>query len=208
MSAKPHVSARAPSSVVAGFVGGLAGTWTMGAFEGAWSAVTAAAVGSDRSSTETRRRLKHAGVGAGKYAQSEPRSHRHETTPSETLVDRVAAQVGASRPTPHQRRALGSLVHYAFGACAGAVYGAFADRVRLPGPLKGVLFGILVWLLADEIGIAAVGLAESPRRTPVRHHAYSLGAHIAYGLGLSATSDLLRFARAAVSYRSAKGVVR
>lgn len=56
----------------------------------------------------------------------------------------------------------------------------------------GLPYGTAVWLIGDEIGIPLTGLAEAPTRTPLRLHAYSLGAHFAYGLMTELTRRTVR----------------
>lgn len=101
--------------LLAGFVGGLAGTWAMAAFEALWTRTLPAA--------DPRRaaRLRRAGVGAAWHAQSEPRSHEQPISPSERLVDAAARKALGRPPTPAGREVGGSIVHYAFSAVTAAV---------------------------------------------------------------------------------------
>jgi len=138
-----------------------------------------------------RRRLRRSGAGSGHWAQSEPRSHEHPLSTSEYLVERFAPSV-----TARQRNLLGGLIHYAFGAGAGAAYvlglrAAPEPWRRVLTSAYGVTYGTLVWLIADEIGVPLAGIAPKPQQTPLRLHAYSLASHFAYGFGLEATRRML-----------------
>lgn len=98
----------------------------------------------------------------------------------------LARQV-SSRPLPaEQRERLGSVLHYAFGATAGAVYGLLARRWPGVTAGAGLAYATGVWLVADEALVPAMGLADPPHRTPVRRHAYALVGHWAYGAALEA----------------------
>jgi putative membrane protein len=82
----------------------------------------------------------------------------------------------------------GEMVHYAFGASAGAVYGVAVEALPKASAGWGALFGAALWLLADEIGVAAAGLGKYPDEAPVSEQASALAAHLVYGL----TTDAVR----------------
>jgi putative membrane protein len=54
--------------------------------------------------------------------------------------------------------------------------------------LAGIPFGAAVWLVADEVGVPAAGLANGPAEYPLSTHASALAAHVVYG----ATTELVR----------------
>jgi len=88
------------------------------------------------------------------------------------------------------------LIHFGFGAAAGATYAAALTTA--PPPVarvlrsgRGLTYGVLVWLLADEIGVPLTGIAPAPHRTPLRLHAYALAGHLAYGLALESVRRLV-----------------
>src|SRR3954462_14238721 len=114
-----------------------------------------------------------------------------------------AVRVGAAayRPgvhpepdTPPERR-LGTLAHYAFGASAGAIYAVPSDN--LPALRKGFgsFYGSLVWAIADEGVVPALGLSRSPRELPVSVHAYLLSGHCIYGMTLECVRRLGTYSR-------------
>jgi uncharacterized membrane protein YagU involved in acid resistance len=86
----------------------------------------------------------------------------------------------------------GTLVHYAFGASVGGLYGAAAEiapRVTFSG---GVPFGVAVWLGAHVAAVPALGLADPPTRRPLRREMEELGLHLVFGLTLELVRRLLR----------------
>src|SRR5207237_9071664 len=60
----------------------------------------------------------------------------------------------------------GNLVHYAFGASVGALYGGVAAVTPRVTTAAGLPFGVAVWLGAHVITAPARGLAEPPTRQP------------------------------------------
>lgn len=78
----------------------------------------------------------------------------------------------------------GRLVHYATGAALGLVYVGLAT-VWMPATLGfGALFGVVTALILDEMIVPAFGLGPPPWQTPIATHAYSLSAHVVFGLAL------------------------
>src|SRR4051812_20354686 len=115
----------------------------------------------------------------------------------------AAVRVGAAayrtvvhrEPDTATERRLGTLAHYAFGASAGAIYAVASDN--LPALRKGFgsFYGGLVWAIADEGVVPALGLSRSPRELPVSVHAYSLSGHCIYGMTLECVRRLATYSR-------------
>ena len=82
----------------------------------------------------------------------------------------------------------GTIVHYAFGALVGAVYGTVAEFVPRVTTAAGLPFGVTVWLGAHVITVPALGLAEPPVRQPLGKEGQEFGLHLVYG----ATTELVR----------------
>jgi putative membrane protein len=80
----------------------------------------------------------------------------------------------------------GPAVHYAFGTLLGAAYGLLADSLPVNGPRLGAVYGAAVWLLADEIGVPALGFAPPPSEVPVTSHVKALASHLVYGIATEA----------------------
>jgi hypothetical protein len=85
----------------------------------------------------------------------------------------------------------GKLLHHAFGACVGALYGAAA--VRLPALTSGggIPFGATVWVTAAEAGLPMAGLARGPAAYPQERHLASLLSHLVYGATVEGVRRLL-----------------
>lgn len=170
--------------MVIGFAGGLVGTAVMGGFWGLTQAITG---------TDPRAATRDAGPHAlddisiaGKNAGADESST--------AAIGRIAYErlVGKAPESDETKATLSYVVHYAFGALNGAAYGAWAEGID-GGPIaSGALFGTGVWLAADEATVSLLGLAAGPTKYPIGQHASRLGAHIAYGIGTSLTTALLR----------------
>jgi hypothetical protein len=185
------------NAIATGVIGGFVGTAAMATFEAVWSSAVASSASDPALRAEARTRLANAGVGEGHWPQGEPRSHQRPLSASEEAADALSRAVTGRTLRPASREKVGSLFHFAFGAAAGAVYGALSTTRAKPlvQAGRGTLYGAAVWLLADELAMPLTGFGDPPHRTPLRRHAYVLGAHLAYGFGLHAAA---RFAR---SYR-------
>ena len=106
--------------------------------------------------------------------------------------DDAAARTGAAayrtvtgvEPTRERRLWLGSAAHYAFAAGAGACYGALRERAPAIASGHGLLYGTLVWIIADEGVTPALGLSRGPRQLSAGEHAAAFMAHLVYGSAL------------------------
>jgi putative membrane protein len=128
---------------------------------------------------------------------------RHEASPNDTdgtFSDEPASMQAASsvseavtgRPlTRTGKRVGGSAVHYVFGACTGAFYGALAEIRPTAAAAAGLPFGAAVWLIADEMGVPLAGFSGPPTEYPIARHASALGSHLAFGLTVEGVRRLL-----------------
>jgi putative membrane protein len=92
------------------------------------------------------------------------------------------------RPLSGQERELGGAVlHYAFGAGTGAVYGALVERAPRVTMGRGLPFGATVWLIADEGAMPALGVTPPRTKLPRAAHISSLAGHLVYGLTVEFT---------------------
>jgi putative membrane protein len=118
-------------------------------------------------------------------AQSPPSGEVEDST---VKVASAATRLVGYRLGEDQKGLAGSVVHYAFGAGVGAVYGAAAEVVPRVTTAFGLPFGAAVWLGAHVVAVPALGLAEPPTRQPIGKEAKEFGLHLVYG----AVTDLVR----------------
>jgi putative membrane protein len=97
------------------------------------------------------------------------------------------------RPIPEGSKPLAAnVVHYAFGASVGALYGGVAELVPRISMVVGVPFGLAVWLGAHVITVPALGLAEPPTRQPRDKEGLELLLHAVYGAVTETVRRLVR----------------
>ena len=176
---------RRPSYVLgamAGAIGGLVGSWMM---------VRA-------------NHLMDPGTGVSDKPGDRHAHHRVDARPNDTdgtipdepgsiqAARAVAEPALGRRLTERERELGGSLMHYAFGATVGALYGAAAEVDRSTTRGAGIPYGIAVWLIADEIGMHAAGFASHPADYPLSRHAATLGTHIVFGLSVETVRRMMR----------------
>jgi putative membrane protein len=156
-------------NVVGGLVGGLVGSFVMERFQRALGRVSPDLGGAP-------------GGGGQQYRQpqTEPATY--------VAADAVARATTGREVPPSEKPDAGAAVHYAFGGAVGAIYGAAAARNPDITSGGGVPFGAAMWLIADELGMPAVGLAKRPSAYPLQDHATGLVSHLLYG----ATTDAVR----------------
>ena len=167
---------------IAGAIGGLAGAWAMVQFNHM--------IGPDTGKSDK---------------PGDPYAHRRvEARPNDTdgtISDEPGSMQAASaiaepglgrRLTEREKEIGGPVIHYLFGAAAGAAYGVAAEIDPSAARGAGIPYGIGVWLVADEIGMHAAGFASSPTDYPLSRHAATLATHIVFGLTVEGVRRVLR----------------
>ena len=112
----------------------------------------------------------------------------------ETTARRLAEGMMKRGPlTDAQKRRGAKIVHYAFGAMWGGLYGL--TRETLPAarhPLGVAAYSAAVWMLADNVLLPIFRLGALPQKYPLKTHAYALAAHFAYGAGTASSYETMR----------------
>lgn len=175
-------SPRLLPGAVAGAAAGLAGAWAMVRFNHLISA---------RAGTTDTRHDTH----------PERRTAARPNDTDGTIPDEPGSMQAASavvapllgRPLTGREKELGGpILHYGFGAAAGALYGAAAEVDRSVSRAAGIPYGITLWLVANEIGMPAAGFATRPSDYPLSRHAASLASHLVFGMTVEGMRRLLR----------------
>jgi uncharacterized membrane protein YagU involved in acid resistance len=119
-----------------------------------------------------------------------PKRKRREEEENATVkaAERLSETVFHHRLSRDQKKRAGSVVHYAYGALVGGLYGALAERSKPVRKLAGIPYGAALWLLGDEVAVPLLRLSKGPSEYPVSNHAMALASHFVYG----ATTDLVR----------------
>lgn len=180
------------NGVLAGMLAGLAGSLATNRFHQLRRALMRG-----EQEGEGQSYVAHPGRTSGLGEQLSQEAPGQRTNAAVVLAERLARPVLKRSLHGVEREVAGALMHYGFGASAGAVYGAgvaLAPRVSIG---HGLLFGVGLWAIADEGAVPALGLTRSRRELPAAAHLASLGGHLVFGLVVETTRRMVvaRFAR-------------
>lgn len=106
------------------------------------------------------------------------------------VANAALSVVGYELTDPRAKQMAGEVVHLAFGAINGALYGIAAELDPRVTAAAGVPFGTSVWVVADEGVVPALGLSRGPREASTGLLAYGFLSHCVYGV----TTELVRSA--------------
>jgi putative membrane protein len=73
----------------------------------------------------------------------------------------------------------------------GVLYTPFARKIPLHAAIKGMLFGLLVWLGSYFALLPLLGLWESAYTEPTRRNLLMIAAHVVWGASTGATAEVL-----------------
>ena len=94
-----------------------------------------------------------------------------------------AIEEGLGKPLPEDSKAAATgAFQFAFGMLLGAGYGLAARYVPLASAGRGALFGVGVFVVADEVLVPATGLSGKPADSPAHAHGGALAVHLLFGL--------------------------
>lgn len=110
--------------------------------------------------------------------------------PAHVLVRKVERSLGLT-PTPEQHDFAGLLTHYAIGVGPAIAYAMVRDKLPVQGPVRGLLYGLTLFLLQDEGLNAVTGLGARPRDYPWQAHARGLVSHLVYGVVTELALDFI-----------------
>ncbi|WP_263383281.1 DUF1440 domain-containing protein [Granulicella arctica] len=106
-----------------------------------------------------------------------PRTHG-EPKPPDLLAEKLAGH-----PLDDGTKAIASeSIHWAFGALAGAAYGALAEFYPAATAKEGASFGLALATLTHETALPAMGLSAEPGEQTVRERTSEMGTHVVFGL--------------------------
>ena len=166
---------------VAGLAGGLLGSFAMNQ----WARLVSA--------DSTRREAEGAAPGGDRVGrgvqppQAEGAADEDATVRSASIAYRA---VTGEEPDAATRRWLGSGMHYAFGAGVGVLYGLIATRAPWIRRAHGTVYGTLVWAIADEGIMPALGLSRGPRQLSTGVLAYGVAGHLVFGATLESVTRM------------------
>lgn len=105
--------------------------------------------------------------------------------PPRQITMEAAEAVGVEDDLSEPEKAGATMAaHFAYGAGAGAVYGALAPHIPLTPVLSGIAFGLAVWTGSYLGWLPAAGILPPATEEPARRNALMIGAHVVWGAAL------------------------
>ena len=110
---------------------------------------------------------------------------------TEALTQEMARRT-IDRPFTRDELAVAApIVHYGYGAATGALYGILSEFAPT-NAFAGAAWGTLIWILADEVVMPALGLAEPPRHRWSEARTQAFASHVVYGGATDIVSRAVR----------------
>jgi hypothetical protein len=110
--------------------------------------------------------------------------------PTANLVDKLGETFDVDI-TPETKSSLDKALHYALGALPGALYGALRHRLPLVAAGGGLVYGLLLWAVNDELLNTQLELAAAPDAYPPEAHLRGLVGHVVLGALTDSGVDFL-----------------
>jgi putative membrane protein len=177
------------SGVLAGVAGGLVASWVMNVFMEQAGPKIVEAVQSVQ------------GENGSRPQNESAQSQSHDDAPKEDATMKTADAIvstvtGGRHLSMEEKQKGGPIVHYAFGALMGGLYGGLAEVSPVARAGFGTVFASLLFAGADLVAVPALRLSGSSADAPVSSLATPFAAHLVYGL---TTESVRRVVRAALS---------
>lgn len=118
--------------------------------------------------------------------EQEVRTRPGGLDPAHATVN-LAAEALGTELSPKQPHPAGIVFHYAFGMGPGALYAALRKRGASVRPGRGILFGLALAFLQDNILNRLLGLSGPLTKYPWQAHARGLVGHSVYGAVMDAS---------------------
>lgn len=116
-----------------------------------------------------------------------PRTHG-EPEPPDVLAEKIAGH-----PLNEDIKEVASeVIHWSFGALAGAAYGALAEFYPAATAKEGANFGLALMSLTHEGALPAMGLSAPPEEQSFREHSSEAASHVFYGVVTEKVRSLVR----------------
>jgi uncharacterized membrane protein YagU involved in acid resistance len=110
--------------------------------------------------------------------------------PYEIAAQKTADLVGVELSEPQVKQA-GKVFHYGLGMSWGPVYTLLRRFTALDPVTAGLLTGAAMSLIVDEGLTPALGFSAPNKDYPLATHLRGFVAHLAFGLGVAATAEVL-----------------
>jgi putative membrane protein len=169
------------AGMIAGAIGGVVAAWVMNVFmENAGPRVQQVAQKFDHSAQQQ--------ISQAPSSNDEPK----EDATMKAADAVVSAATGGRHLSMEGKQKGGPVVHYAFGALMGALYGMGAEYSSTVRSGFGTTFGSILFAGADLWAVPALGLSGSSSDAPISSLATPFSAHIVYGATTEGVRRLVR----------------
>ncbi len=156
--------------ILAGVAGGLVAAWVMNQ----WSEGPGAALNKQLETPEEQKQVASQSDGEDATMKA---------------ADAIAATAqGGQHLTHEQREEGGPVVHYAFAALAGGLYGGLAEYSSIIRSGFGTTYGSALFVGGDLMAVPALGFSKPISEYPAASYASPFTSHLVYG----ATTELIR----------------
>lgn len=122
--------------------------------------------------------------------EQERRARPEGLDPAHFVAAKVARGVGTEL-SPKQPHAAGLATHLAIGILPAALYGVVRKQAPQVRAGRGLLYGLTLFLVQDELVNSVAGFSGTPTEYPWQAHARGLVGHLVYGAVTDATLDVL-----------------
>lgn len=103
------------------------------------------------------------------------------TSGASVAVERAADLVGKEL-SEEGREKIERTLGYGMSMIVGAAYALVRNRVPRVALGNGLAFGVMLWLMIDEVGNTALRLTPPPGKYPWPTHRRGLAAHLVFGI--------------------------
>jgi uncharacterized membrane protein YagU involved in acid resistance len=83
------------------------------------------------------------------------------------------------------------VLHFGYGTAVGAFYAPLGARAAGPAWLKGMAFGVLVWIFSYLGWVPIVGLLSPATRHPAERNCLMITAHLIWGAVIAAVTETM-----------------
>jgi hypothetical protein len=119
------------------------------------------------------------------------RAARPDGEPPAHVVASKLEELAGVELSERAHDAAGDAVHYSLGIAPAVGYALLRDKLPFDGPVRGLAYGLGLFLVQDEALNAASGLGGRPGDYPWQDHARGLVAHLVYGLTTEVALNLM-----------------
>ena len=107
-----------------------------------------------------------------------------ENMPPAVIADRVAGRLGLGSLDTRTKLRVQNVIHYAFGAQSGAVYGALVAAFPRASIGAGTVAGAALYAASHGSALPLLGIQAAPWRLPRAAFAWEFTSHLLFGLAL------------------------